>query len=130
MYSCQKKGRRIRKNSYEFKILYYFNGKVDNSITVIVTDQIVGTIIEDINFEEFDNYYLKEVVNYPLVVSNNATDNEIEDFYELEDEIVLPPNTFVNNNMFSLPKILLVITSALLVWFVNKKYNNVKKIKK
>ena len=63
-------------------------------------------------------------------MSNNASDNVIEVFYELEDEIVLPPNTFVNNNMFSLPKILLVITSALLVWFVNKKYNNVKKIKK
>ena len=120
----------LKEETNYYKILYYFNGKVDNSKTVIVTDQIVGTIIEDINFEEFDNYYLKEVVNYPLVVSNNASDNVIEVFYELEDEIVLPPNTFVNNNMFSLPKILLSITSALLVWFVNKKYNNVKKIKK
>ena len=120
----------LKEETNYYKILYYFNGKIDNSKTVIVTDQIVGTRIEDINFEEFDNYYLKEVINYPLVVSNNASDNVIEVFYELEDEIVLPPNTFVNNNMFSLPKILLVITSALLVWFVNKKYNNVKKIKK
>ena len=63
-------------------------------------------------------------------MSNNADDNVIEVFYELNDDIVLPPNTFVNNNINYLPKILLIIIGVPLVLFVNKKYNNVNKIKK
>lgn len=120
----------LKEETNYYKILYYFNGKIDNSKTVIVTDQIIGTRIENIKFEEFDNYSLKEVINYPLVVSNNADDNVIEVFYELNEEIVLPPNTFVNNNINYLPKILFIIACTSLVLFVNKKYNNVKKIKK
>ncbi len=114
-----------------YKIEYYFNGKIDNSKTEIVTDQLVGDIVDQLKFDEYSNYVLKSVDNYPLSLSNDGDSNVIKVYYELKDGIILPPDTSVhgNNHSFTIVSCLFICVASF-VFIVYKKYNFVKKLKK
>lgn len=123
----------LKDNSLFYKIEYYFNGKLDSSKTDIVTGMGLGDKIDDLTFKEFDNYILKQKVNFPLEISNDPDSNVIKLYYESVREVVddnpLPPKTLVNKeNNFGF--ICLGIISSCIFIFAISKYNSVKLGKK
>lgn len=118
-----------KQDSTFYKIEYYFNDKLDDSKTIVVKDQLIGTKIENLKFEEFANYSIQKVDNYPFTVSLNEQENIIRVYYTLDDDIVLPPNTFVDSgSSFSIITVLFIV--GCFITFVGKRNNYVKKFKK
>lgn len=117
-----------KKDNLSYRIEYYFDGKIDSSKTSVINSQIFGTDIDNLNFPSYNNYEIKEVKNYPLIVSDKEEENVIKVYYTIKEGVVLPPKTLVDDySSYFVALTLIVLCSSIILV---KKYNCVKLFKK
>ncbi len=70
-----------------YYIVYYYDDIPDTELTEVIAAEI-GTIITDYVDKPKDGFEFKEVLNLPLTVDADESNNIIEVFYESEEQVV------------------------------------------
>ena len=66
--------------SYEYKVEYYYDGKIDESQTEILKEKY-GKIIEEYEEKTKEAYILEKTENLPLTITDNTAQNIIKIYY-------------------------------------------------
>ena len=99
------------KETYEYTVEYYYDGKIDEEKTDILS-ALYGTEITDVEDKSYGNYIISKTENLPLVI--DTEDNIIKVYYVesgIGGDIIEPPKTG-NNNYLS---VLLILISLLII---------------
>lgn len=72
----------INYNNLEYKVEYYFDGELDEEMSVIIGENSKGEIIDSYEEKVKEGYKLDKVENLPLTITENEDKNVIKVYYE------------------------------------------------
>lgn len=72
----------INYNNLEYKVEYYFDGELDEEMSVITDRNSKGKVIDSYEEKVKEGYRLDKVENLPLTITENQEENVIKVYYE------------------------------------------------
>ena len=74
------------KPTYQYKIEYYFDGQIDDSLTE-TGEAIEDKVIDSYTDKVKDGYVFEKTENYPLTISTNEEENIIKVYYKAREDL-------------------------------------------